>query len=279
MKKLSDIFFKPILLSFIFLALASLGKNVAQAASADGAGPWADSVVSSSQGLTKGGSPVSTARSNPQAAVGVAENTIAEGTFFSLGFGGNIVLGFDNLISGGVITVESTNPGGYPPETARVELSANGSTWYSAGSITQSGQVTMPQGLACAKYARITDTSDPSIFESTADGYDVDGVQAVGQPCIIPTPTPTPGCIISQSNVMNVNTAVISVSNTGLNTIKNSTGGTSNITTGAIKTKTSVTTTGGSNVSSGCGCCCNKAPISVSISANGTGSKNKIVIK
>lgn len=152
----------------------------------DGAGPWADSVVSSAQGLRKDGSPVLAVRSNPQAALGVAENNTTPANFFSLGFGGNIVLKFDNPISNGVVLVEATN-NPYTTETARVELSADGNSWYIAGFVSQDGSVPMPEKLSCARYARITDTSNKNLFEDTADGYDVDGVAATqGIPCDTP---------------------------------------------------------------------------------------------
>src|ERR1700722_2761947 len=93
------------------------------AAAPDGLGPWADTVVSFHQGLQKNGLPVAAARSNPNAAVGVAENTpMVDSSFVSLGFGGNIVLGFDNGISSGAMVVEATNEPGYPIETAKVEM-------------------------------------------------------------------------------------------------------------------------------------------------------------
>src|SRR5581483_12293450 len=90
------------------------------AAAPDGLGPWADSVLSSHQGLMKNGLAVPAARSDPTAAVGIAENTpLVDTTFFSLGFGGNIVLGFDNGISSGAMMVEATIQPGYPDETAK----------------------------------------------------------------------------------------------------------------------------------------------------------------
>lgn len=165
----------------------------AHAAAPDGAGPWADGVVTSSQGLMKNGAAVPAIRSDATSAVGVAENNTTDGNFFSLGFGGSITLSFDNPISNGIITVEATNPD-YPGETATIELSADGTTWLTAGTVTQDGSVNMPETLACAKFVRITDTSDANNFtDETADGYDVDGVQtAEGEPCTVPTPTSTP---------------------------------------------------------------------------------------
>jgi hypothetical protein len=177
----------------LFVVVLSVYVTVAQAAAPDGNGPWADAVTSSSQGLMKNGSPVPAIRSDASSAVGVAEGDTTDGNFFSLGFGGNIVLRFDNPISNGVITVEATNDG-YPTETASVDLSADGVTWMTAGSVSQDGSVAMPEGLTCAQYVRITDTSNPENFvDETADAYDVDGVSAQeGQSCEFPTPTPSP---------------------------------------------------------------------------------------
>lgn len=161
-------------------------SSPAFAAAPDGAGPWADEAVSSSQGLRKDGNPVDAIRSNPNAAVGVAENNTVLGNFYSLGFGGSIILRFDNPISNGVVVVEATNLP-YPTETAMVELSADGSTWLTAGTVSADGEVKMPERLSCARYARVTDTSNPAGFPNDADGYDLDGVRAAeGIPCDTP---------------------------------------------------------------------------------------------
>lgn len=170
----------PLFLFFLFFAPSTF------AAAPDGMGPWADSVVSSSQGLMKNGLSVPAIRSNPNSALGIAENNTVDGNFYSLGFGGNIILGFDNGISSGVIVVEATNPG-YPAEKAKVEVSENGTTWFNAGTVTQDGSVNKPEQVRCARYVRLTDVSNPPDFsDGTADGYDVDGVQATGNPCSIP---------------------------------------------------------------------------------------------
>lgn len=152
------------------------------AATPDGHGPWADHVVSFSQGLQKGGLAVLAARSNPTAALGIAEGDTIESHFVSLGFNGQLTLKFKNGISGGVFTVESTNLP-YFIETAKIELSKNGKKWFTAGTVSRTGSVSQPEGLSCARYVRITDTSDANLFESTADGFDVDGVKALGENC------------------------------------------------------------------------------------------------
>lgn len=168
---------------FFGLVLAGSASVVpAFAAAPDGLGPWADSVVNFSQGLRNNGTPVATIRSNPAAALGIAEMTNADGTFTSLGFGGQLTLKFVNGISGGVFVFESTNLP-YPAETAKIEVSRNGKKWTTAGTVTRSGSVNQPQEIKCAHYIRITDTSNPKLFEPTADGYDVDGVKAQGTIC------------------------------------------------------------------------------------------------
>lgn len=187
-----------VLTTLTALAAAAVFAVPVLAAVPDGPGPWADEVITSSQGNTKGGTPVSTVspdRSDPTSALGVAEDDTVDTHFFSLGFGGSITLRFDNGISSGVFVVEATNPN-YPLEKADVEISEDGSTWFAAGQVVQDGSVNVPQGVSCATYVRITDASDPNDFsEDSADAYDVDGVEAQGEPCdppVSPTPTPTP---------------------------------------------------------------------------------------
>lgn len=182
--------FSVILLSSTYLASTARANAV----------EWASSVVSSNQGKQKDGNPVQAIRSDASKATGVAEQTNVDGTFFSLGFGGSIVLGFNQPFANGVMTFESTRLP-YATESAHVDFSQDGVNWVSGGTVTgensPNGQtVNQPENLNCAKYVRITDTSDKAIFEDTADGYDVDGVRADGEACVIPTPTgevnPTP---------------------------------------------------------------------------------------
>ena len=166
----------------IGIAMLAATAGMTFAAAPDGLGPWADTVVSTTQGLRQNGTPVAAVRSDPTSALGVAENDTVDGHFYSLGFGGTVTLGFVNGISSGTIVVEATN-NPYPPETANVEVSQDGVTFYPAGSVTQDGSVPLPSQVSCGKYVRITDVSNPALFEPTADAYDVDGVQAVGLSC------------------------------------------------------------------------------------------------
>lgn len=184
--------FQYVHLPALLLLLLVLFASPVLAAAPDGLGSWADSVMSSSQGLMKNGAAVPAIRSDVTSAVGEAEFTLTDGDFFSLGFGGNIVLGFDNGISNGAVIIESTFPG-YPGELAQVEMSEDGVTWVTAGTVLQDGTVNQPETVSCAKFVKIIDISNPEDFgDATADGYDVDGVQATGDPCPIASPTPTP---------------------------------------------------------------------------------------
>lgn len=274
---------KYLLLALTFIVLTVVYVSPAMAAAPDGAGPWADNVVSASQGLTKGGLAVPVVRSDQNSALGVAEDDTAEGHFYSLGFGGSIVLGFDNGISSGVFVVEATGPT-LLTESAKVEVSENGTTWVNAGQVTQDGTVSKPDSITCAKYVRLTDISNPSEFPDSADGYDVDGVKATGDTCVPPTPTPTPGncggtgCCdtnITQINKSVVGVNVVSNANTGNNKTSGNTGNTT-ITT---KKATSTVTVGvGGNTNIANAGCCKDGETNITIKDNGAGSKNTVKI-
>lgn len=162
------------------------------AAAPDGIGPWSDGVAVVNQGMKKNGSPVLPERSDPWQALGLAEGTQDTGTFYSLGMGGDITLAFQNGVSSGTFVVESTwTDFWYPTETAKVEVSVDGLSYQEIGNVTKEhGQVEIPEGIGCALFVRITDTSNPDLFEPTADGFDVDGVRSVGLPCVNGGETP-----------------------------------------------------------------------------------------
>ncbi|MBI5105788.1 MAG: hypothetical protein HZB46_12570 [Solirubrobacterales bacterium] len=180
-------------------ALLGLSAGSALAAAPDGAGPWADSVVSSDQGLRADGSPVLATRSDATQALGVAEDTNVEGTFYSLGFGGELVLGFDNNIcnaAGADFNVElhevTREP--YPDEVVDVYVSKNGTDWVLAQSgVNKDAQVAIPDALPIARFVKLVDVSDRADFlpnRADADGYDVDGVKALDTNCEEPPPPP-----------------------------------------------------------------------------------------
>lgn len=177
--------YKTFSISFpLFISLFFFVAPVS-AAAPDGFGPWADKVISAHQGLMKNGLPVPAIRSNPYSALGVAENDTVEGKFYSLGFGGKIILGFKNGIKNGVVVVEATNPA-YPLEKAKIEVSPDKEHWFTAGTLSQDGKVSIPRRAGCIHYVRIKDVSNPADFsDPTADGYDVDGVKGEGEKCSI----------------------------------------------------------------------------------------------
>lgn len=168
------------------------------------AGPWADQVISFDQGTRKNDTSVLLERSDPTAALGVAEGTVGSGSplnFVSLGFGGTIILGFDNFIDNGAdpdsAVLEITN-GSYPLEKVAVSFSQDGSTFIPAGFASNNGTgippselttVSLPASMAWARFVKLEDISDETPFEPTADGFDLDGVKALhsraGADCVL----------------------------------------------------------------------------------------------
>ncbi len=145
---------------------------------------WADTVIDSNQGLRKDGSPVIAARSNLDAAK-VGEYDTIESHFFSLGFGGSIVLGFDNYIINGpgddIELVEATNET-YPDETVDVHASPDNNTWWYLGNFSKDALIDLSDyssSIVFAKYIRLTDTTNPALHNNSADAYDLDGVKAL----------------------------------------------------------------------------------------------------
>lgn len=165
---------------------------------------YASVVQSFNQGLRKNATAVETSRSNPLNALGDpgtganvdfpdfggwTTSTLTNGiNFVSLGFGGELVVRFDPFVFGPplAVVIETTN-GNYPLETALVEISTDNSTWTSIGTADNSGtgQSSLPVPAGSWTYMRLTDTSNISLFESTADGFDVNAIRVNA----VPTPT------------------------------------------------------------------------------------------
>jgi len=139
---------------------------------------WASYVVDYEQGLTKDGSPVLPERSDPNNALGPPDDI-----FFSLGFGGWIIVGFPypiaNRLGDDVLVIETTW-GVFPLETADVYVSQDGIEWLYAGFVDNNGKTTVPipADVAWVNYVKIVDTTDPTPFGSTADGFDLNAVGA-----------------------------------------------------------------------------------------------------
>jgi len=78
----------------------------------------------------------------------------------------------------------------YPEETATVEVSENGSTWFNLGTIGNHDSGTgvslldfNSTGLATINYIRLTDATDYSLHNDAADGYDLDAFDAFTSTC------------------------------------------------------------------------------------------------
>ena len=178
MKRFTNIF----VIAAVLIGFTSVS---AYAAAPDGDGPWADSVVEANQGFLKSGNPVRDARSNPEAALGVAEmDGSDETTFYSLGFGGDITLGFDQRVcnlDGDDLEIWETTNGTYPDEVVMLEASMDGVDWVNLGYVTTDGSVDLGT-LEWAMYVRVVDMTDADIHNNSADAYDLDGVMSLHDP-------------------------------------------------------------------------------------------------
>ena len=168
---------------------------------------FADEVVSTNQGRRKNGTAVAGDRSDPSKALGAPQsggtpydNPVIAGSFFSLGFpsdpfddsdgSASIVLAFnDNLIVNGpgsdLKLWEVTGGSNYPDEQVDVYVGNSPvGPWTLVGDdVARDAEIDIAP-IASAGYVRIVDASNVGLFESTADGYDLDAVQALN--CIVP---------------------------------------------------------------------------------------------
>ena len=174
------------------LAAAAIAAP-ALAGAPDTVGPWADSVVEYQPGPRADGSAVPAPRDDPDNAVGIAEDNTLPGSFVSLGFGGRIILQFENKICNGtgeqdldLQIVEATNAG-YPPERVDVYVSPdNVSYTLVASGVNKDATLGLPPSITVAQhYVKLVDVSNvadylpPNQPRLDADAYDVDGVKAL----------------------------------------------------------------------------------------------------
>ena len=157
---------------------------------------WASSVLEGTdQGTNKDGSAVLVERSDPANALSETDSK-----FFSLGKDGVLMVEFEypvlNVENKMDISVHEITNGrdSYPEEKAKVEVSLDGETYFELGVASNktdtttdlSGQggdgVTLfdleTVGLPAAKYLKITDTTDFTLHINSADGYDLDAIDA-----------------------------------------------------------------------------------------------------
>ncbi len=166
-------------------------------------GSWVDGIEidAVNQGKKKDNSAITDAnRIDPNVIVGASDwvpNTNDATGFFSLGFGGSVVVSFNsyvpNVVGTDLTVYEATN-GNYPAETATVEVSQDGVNFVQAGVANNAAVPSRTTaidfdstGFAWIKYVRVTDTSNPSLHDAAADGFDLDAIKATQQVCKEPT--------------------------------------------------------------------------------------------
>lgn len=169
------------------------------------AGPtWAANVESANQGTLKNGNAITDPqRTDPSKALGANDDQ-----FYSLGYGGTLVLSFDKYIvdvpnSNDLSFHEVTNGrSSYPVEKAQVSVSQDGNNWVDLGEVTNKdggngvGYLDLAgHGLGWINYVRLTDTTNDPSHIGSADGYDLNAVDATNGVCDEPGPqVPTYSC-------------------------------------------------------------------------------------
>lgn len=178
-----------LILSIYFLVVVN---TQIWAATPDGSsGPYADEVISFTQGKASDGMAVASGLSNSDSALGVPDDVAV-----SLGIGGTIVVSFDpsQAITSRVQLYEVSPGGDLLMERVAVFMSRDGATWFYADTENRSGYVDLPEELSCAVYVKLTDTTNVTDAESISDGYDVDALMADNagycEPLDPPAPTP-----------------------------------------------------------------------------------------
>lgn len=157
--------------------------------------PWyAGTVYDYSQGLKKDGSAVDAQRSDPDQALELELGQSAS-NFFSLGFGGWIIFEYDCPVVNGEgddVKIWEDTWGSYPDETAEVYASQDGITWVYLGEADNTNRDLLGihtvasfdlGSLAWAKYIKVVDTTDASIHNNAADGYDLNAIEVL-QDCM-----------------------------------------------------------------------------------------------
>lgn len=165
-------------------------------------------------GTMKNGGAVPVARSNKDNAVGAPQYSDVV-NFVSLGFGGKVSLKLGYVVfnkpGADLMLIETSygNPScdNYP-ETARIEVSLDNTTWYMLSEsfcLDQSIDIE-GSGTTMFQYVRISDASamSNSHFPGTADGFDVDGI-VVAQPGCSSTSTARIAQVQSQDNTTTAN--------------------------------------------------------------------------
>jgi hypothetical protein len=145
------------------------------------------SVISYEQGKQSNGTPVLAERSDPSKVLGEPDGVDMPGGFFSLGFGGNIVVKMD----GGILNRPGNDLRIYEttfnyscqsyPEQAQIFVSKDMNSWTPLGVLCQDGEIDIAP-LDWILYVKIVDVSDKTKFNQVVDAFDVDGIKCINSP-------------------------------------------------------------------------------------------------
>lgn len=141
----------------------------------------AQHVVLFEQGTNGDYNSVALSRSHPENALGIPQETDVI-NFVSLGFGGKLILKFNFIVfnkDGNDLCILETTYGNPEcdeyPEQALVEVSLDCENWSELGVVCLDECLDLDT-IPYFQYIRLTDRSPFTQFNSSADGYDVDGV-------------------------------------------------------------------------------------------------------
>jgi hypothetical protein len=146
-------------------------------------------IVNYKPGRRKNGTPVHSSRANANLAIGVPSMDDLAINFVALGFNGSIILKFDFAVfnkEGNDLMVIETSFGAPDcqsySEEAYFEGSLDGINWTPLGTVCLDGSLDLGSMIAL-QYIRVTDRSPMSLFNNTADGYDLDGIMVLNHNC------------------------------------------------------------------------------------------------
>lgn len=167
---------------------------------------WASQLISVTRGRQLNNALVPLYRGHTSYGFGEADSI-----YYSLGLGGSITYGFNSRVLNGEgddITIYEVTQGRstYPIESATVEVSGNGITWFpfpkkatsrDSGLGTSSFDLS-ELNLQAIIYVRITDIPNLSNPHLDSDGFDINAVSVASQTCnVLPTRPNTPTASIT----------------------------------------------------------------------------------
>lgn len=165
-----------------FLALGMFGSQIGYTQESEPC--YGSEVLAVEQGLQTNDQPVAANRSNPEVTLGEPSLDNSAGSFFSLGVGGFIEIGFNGIVldlpGNDLLVVETSfsgnNCGFNDDEFADIELSQDGINWEFYGTICRNEEIDIADtGLDFITAIRITNSANTN----TLDGYDLDGIVAL----------------------------------------------------------------------------------------------------